>query len=89
MHCTNSATHSTLPLTAFPAVPLLRMSAEQLEKMQQEQYALEQEVMELEKAEPTKNAADKILSYFENKVDPISNPAENEWIDNAPNPGGC
>jgi hypothetical protein len=31
------------------------MSAEQLEKMQQEQYALEQEVMELEKAEPTKN----------------------------------
>ena len=32
-----------------------RMSAEQLEKMQQEQYALEQEVMELEKAEPTRS----------------------------------
>jgi len=27
------------------------MSAEQLEKMQQEQYALEQEIQELEKAE--------------------------------------
>jgi membrane protein insertase Oxa1/YidC/SpoIIIJ len=31
------------------------MSAEQLEKMQQEQMALQQEIMELEKAEPVKN----------------------------------
>jgi len=31
------------------------MSSEQLEKMQQEQMALQQEIMELEKAEPLKN----------------------------------